>query len=105
MPRTDLLRQAASFMPAESREEALQIAFLSAAGYGPVAIGSQLGMTWRRVNDLRDELADGVVQTFAANGYTEAETIRTLGIPTAAVHERNFRWSGNGRITPDFHDR
>jgi hypothetical protein len=78
--------------------EAVQVIHLSAAGFGTVEIASHLGITWRRVNTLKDEGADSLISAYLAAGYSSGETIRTLGVPTSTVLAVAGRNSGDGAL-------
>lgn len=85
-------------MPSQTRAAAAEIAYLSAAGWGTVEIGSRIGRSWREVNAVRDRIGDAVVGELIAEGYSKVDAIRALRVPSArvlAAAERNG--SGDGR--------
>jgi alkylhydroperoxidase family enzyme len=82
----DVFTAALKRLPPEKQAVAGEVAIRTAAGYGTIEIGSTLGLTWVSVNRIRHETANAVVAELRASGYTETETIRLLGVPTAQVH-------------------
>lgn len=84
----ELIRQAAELVPSAIRDDAVRVTFRLAAGYHATEIAAELGTKRRRVEQLRSAMVDGLCEVFAANGYTRAETIRTLGVPSNMVPEQ-----------------
>jgi hypothetical protein len=83
----NLVEQAIKRMPSAVQADALQVCYLSAAGWQTTAIGREVGITRSQVITLRKRTAGEVIVYLREQGYTPVETIRTLGVPTAVVHE------------------
>lgn len=79
------LSQALGRVDDADREDAVRVISLSAMGYGTMEIARQMGITWRKVEQLRDAAGDAVIEEMSVAGFGEGETIRTLGVPTARV--------------------
>jgi DNA-binding transcriptional regulator LsrR (DeoR family) len=82
---TDLVALAMNYVATAQREQASEVAYLTAAGWKTTEIASRLGISWREVNTLRDATGDGVISHLRDAGYSDVELIRTLGVPTARV--------------------
>lgn len=78
-----IVSAAASYLPTPIRAEAVEIAYLSAAGYGAVEIGARLGISWRAVNSIRTQHGVAVVECLRADGYRDSEIKSLLGLPSA----------------------
>jgi hypothetical protein len=84
----NLIALAISRMPPPVQEQAAEILRLSAEGYGTVEIGSQIGLTWRKVNETTRLVGDSLVRVLVEEeGYTEIEAIRLLRVPSYAIVE------------------
>ena len=81
----NLIANSASYLPSAIRSDAVEIAYLSAAGWGANEIGQRLGISGRRVNVIRTHHAGAVVESLRDDGYADTEIIRLLGVPTSAV--------------------
>lgn len=85
----DVIGAALARMPSSVAVQAEEVALRIAAGYKVREVGAYLGLTWAEVNALREQTAQAVVAELSESGYSDAETIRLLGIPTAALNGRN----------------
>lgn len=84
---SDLVTQALRRLPSETAVQAEQVAYRVAAGWKVREIGAHLDLTWREVNDLREQTSQAVIAQLRSDGYSEVDVIRLLGVPTAAVHD------------------
>jgi hypothetical protein len=82
---TDIVAAAMQYVPTAQREGASEVAYLSAAGWQTREIAERMNITWRQVNTLRDATGNGGIDYLRSAGYSDAEVIRTLGVPTARV--------------------
>lgn len=80
-----LLRQALNFVPTARREETAQVITYSQSGFRKMEIAKRLAVSWRRVSDIEEELRGAVVKALRADGYSDAECIRYLAVPTGVV--------------------
>lgn len=67
------------------RSEADNVARMLEAGFRPGEVAEYLGMTRQRVGEMQKRLRTAMVASLRTDGYTEIETIRYLGVPTAMV--------------------
>jgi len=93
----NLVVQSATYLPTTMREAAVEIAYLSVAGWGAIEIGSRLGISGRRVNAIRAEHAQAVVHSLSEDGYADTEIVRLLGIPTTGIVQANGTNGSTGR--------
>lgn len=82
---TPLLRQALAYVPADERTTAAQVMTLLQAGYGDREAARKLGITWKRLDELRRGVRGGILHALRADGYSDAEIITYLGVATAVV--------------------
>lgn len=94
--RTNVVRQAIGTMPSAIQGEALEIAYLSAAGYGIVEVGARLGLTWREADRTRAAVASHLIVALRADGYADAEIARTFGVPSALMADGRAAATASG---------
>lgn len=82
---SDLTSLALQRIPSALRDDAAQVAEMLSAGYKLGEIAQYMEIPRQRVGELRDGIKEGMVAALRADGYTNPETIRYLGVPTAAV--------------------
>jgi hypothetical protein len=82
---SDLFHLALRHIPSAMRSDATSVALLLERGYRAGEVAEQLGVSTRRVREMRSRLRDGMVNALAEDGYSMAESIRYLGVPTAMV--------------------
>ena len=89
MSATDLsplLRSALDHVPTDSREAAHKLALMGQIGFGEMEVARENGMTWKQLDRVRRELQAGIVRALYADGLTEDEIRRSLGIDRATVY-------------------
>ena len=80
-----LHRAALTHLPADLRHAAARLPVYIELGFGEMETAQKLGMTWKALDNLRHDLQGGFVKALEADGYSDAEIARYLGIPTGAV--------------------
>ena len=84
----DLVSLAIARMASPIQEQAQQVLHLSAAGFGTTEIGSQLAMTRGQVSETQRLVGDSLFRVLVEEeGYSPAEAIRTLRVPSAIAVE------------------
>lgn len=66
-------------------DQAREVIYRMAAGWKVREVGDYLGLTWRQVNDLRELVGQELIGALRADGYSEVEVIRLLGVATGIV--------------------
>lgn len=84
---TNIVRAAISGMPSPVQGQALEVAYLSAAGHGSVEIARRMSITWPAVEAIRGSVGSAVVGALRTEGYSAGEISRTLGIATPVDHD------------------
>jgi hypothetical protein len=80
-----LHRRALEFMDEASRYNAARYPVYEGLGFGEMEIARRLGITWKALDTLRRELQGALVKALAADGYSDSEVARYLGIKPVEV--------------------
>ena len=83
-----MIKAAASYLPESERDKALRVIVFSAAGMSVTEIAREIGTTTKGVASLRDQMGQGFVRLLRADGYSDGEICRTLGIATTVLESR-----------------
>lgn len=81
----DLRHLALQRIPSAIRDDAANVADLLADGYRPGEVATITGLNRQRVNEMQKRIREGMVAALEDDGYSQSETIRYLGVPTAMV--------------------
>lgn len=89
----DLISNALDRVGSGMRTTAAEVTYYTAAGYSTNEVAAMTGLRAGQVTTLRQEVASNVVTVLRADGFSDGEIARSLGVPTTAIAER---YSGDG---------